>query len=184
MSVDTDNSSRDLAVFPGTFDPITLGHMDIIRRGARIFGRVIVAVGCNPEKIEWFSASERVEMVRGLTGKLSNVSVESYDGLTMDYVRQVGAKVILRGIRDSVDLRAELQVANTNLLVGEVETVFLMTSDQLALTSSRLIKQIVEMGGCDRSRLTRLVPREVADRLEEHLGREEGGAASRRETDA
>ena len=165
------SSGGDLAVFPGTFDPLTLGHMDIIRRGARIFSRVIVAVGYNPEKTEWFSLSERIEIIRRLTADLPNVSVESYDGLTMDFVRKVGARVILRGIRDSVDLRTELQAANTNLMVGSVETVFLMTSDQHALTSSTLIKQIVEMGGYDPSRLARLVPQEVADRLEKHLGR-------------
>lgn len=170
MPGSTVNSGSDLAVFPGTFDPITLGHMDIIRRGSRLFGRVMVAVGCNPEKTEWFSPQERLEMIRGLTGDLPNVSIESYDGLTMDYVRRVGAKVILRGIRDTVDLRTELQTANTNLIVGGVETVFLMTSDQHALTSSTLIKQIVEMGGYDRSRLARLVPEEVIDRLEKRPG--------------
>ena len=173
------NSGSDLAVFPGTFDPITLGHMDIIRRGSRIFSRVIIAVGCNPEKIEWFSPGERMEMIRTLTGDLPNVSVESYDGLTMDYVRQVGAKVILRGIRDSVDLRAELQAANTNLIVGAVETVFLMTSDQHALTSSTLIKQIVEMGGYDRTRLARLIPEEVIERLEKHPGWSGNGPPTR-----
>ncbi|MCK4660955.1 MAG: pantetheine-phosphate adenylyltransferase [Phycisphaerae bacterium] len=170
MSGATHNSENDLAVFPGTFDPVTLGHMDIIRRGATIFSHVVVAVGCNPEKIEWFSPEERVELIRKLARELPNVSVRSYDGLTMDFVRLVGAKVILRGIRDTVDLRTELQAANTNLLVGDVETVFLMTSDQHALTSSTLIKQIVEMGGYDHARLARLVPREVIEQLEQHFG--------------
>ena len=159
----------DLAVFPGTFDPVTSGHLDIIRRGASIFGRVIVAVGCNPEKIEWFPPDERVEMIRELTRELANVGVESFDGLTMDYVRRIGAKVILRGIRDSVDLRDELQAANTNLMVGGVETVFLLTSDQHALTSSALIKQIIEMGGYDQPGLTRLIPPEVIERLRKHV---------------
>src|SRR5262245_9043934 len=137
-----------LAVFPGTFDPLTHGHLDIIRRASAIFDRLIVAVGRNPEKTQWFSAAERVKMLREMTGELPNVSAESFDGLTMDYVRRVGAGVILRGIRDGDDLRVELQAANTNLLVGGVETVFLMASDQHALTSSTFIKQIVEMGGC------------------------------------
>ncbi|MFH0983139.1 MAG: pantetheine-phosphate adenylyltransferase [Planctomycetota bacterium] len=182
MSEQAGSLGQDLAVFPGTFDPVTLGHLDIIRRGAKIFGRVIIAVGCNPEKIEWFPPAERVEVIRWLTRDLANVSVESYDGLTMDYVRRVGAKVILRGIRDSDDLRTELQVANTNLIVGEVETVFLMTSDQHALTSSTLIKQIVEIGGYDRTRLARLVPEEVIDRLEKHLGRSADGTAPQAKT--
>ena len=157
---------RNLAVFPGTFDPLTHGHLDIIRRASRIFGRLIVAVGQNPEKTQWFSTAERMAMIRELTGDLPNVTVESFDGLTMDYVRQVGAGVILRGIRDSDDLRVELQAANTNLLVGGVETVFLMASDQHALTSSTFIKQIVEMGGCGRESLGRLIPEAVMDRLE------------------
>ncbi|MCP4592204.1 MAG: pantetheine-phosphate adenylyltransferase [bacterium] len=166
MAGSSDNTRGNLAVFPGMFDPTTLGHVDIVRRGANIFGQVIVAVGCNPEKSEWFSPEERVDMMRTLTSDLPNVRVESYSGLTMDYVRRVGARVILRGIRDSVDLRSELQVANTNLLVGGVETVFLMTSDQHALTSSTLIKQVIEMGGCDQERLGRLIPRTVIERLE------------------
>lgn len=161
----------NLAVFPGTFDPLTHGHLDIIRRAARIFDRLIVAVGQNPEKSQWFTAAERVEMIAELTGDLANVSVESFDGLTMDYVRRVGAGVILRGIRDSDDLRVELQAANTNLLVGGVETVFLMTSDQHALTSSTFIKQIVEMGGCSHDRLSRLIPENVLNRLETRWGK-------------
>lgn len=171
MAKKKSNLGSDLAVFPGTFDPVTLGHLDIIRRGASIFGRVIVAVGCNPEKAEWFSPAERIEMIRELTDDLPNIGVESYEGLTVDYVRKMGAKVILRGIRDSVDLRTELQTANTNLMVGDVETVFLLTSDQHALTSSALIKQVVEMGCYDRSRLTRLIPKEVIDRIEKRLGK-------------
>lgn len=159
------NGQPTIAVFPGAFDPITNGHLDIIRRGRQLFDKLIVAVGRNPEKPELFTATERVEMVCSLTRGMDNVSVQAYEGLTFDFVRSVGAKVILRGIRDSVDLRGELQAANTNLLVGEVETVFLMTSDQHALTASSLIKQIVEIGGYDPERLTRLVPPLVAEKL-------------------
>jgi pantetheine-phosphate adenylyltransferase len=157
------------AVFPGAFDPITHGHLDIIRRGCRLFDRLIVAVGHNPEKIELFPAAERVEMLRECCHDLPNVEVTSYDGLTAEYVRHVGARVILRGIRDNVDLRAELRQANTNLLVGDVETVLLMTSDQHALTSSTLIKQIIEIGGYDKARLARLLPDNVLKRLEARL---------------
>lgn len=169
MTAKKNNKPRpkaNLAVFPGTFDPVTHGHLDIIRRASRIFDRLIVAVGNNPEKEEWFSAGERVEMIRELAGELANVAVESFDGLTMDYARRMGAGVILRGIRDSDDLRVELQAANTNLLVGGIETVFLMTTDQHALTSSTFIKQIVEMGGCSHDRLSRLIPESVLQRLE------------------
>ena len=155
-----------LAVFPGTFDPITLGHVDIIRRGRELFDELVVAVGRNPDKSSWFSLDERVQMIRDVTAGLDGVFVETYDGLTMEYVRYKGAAVILRGIRDNVDLRDELQAANANLLVGDVETVFLMTSHEHALTSSTLIKQIVQIGGYDRTRLRRLVPEAVAARLE------------------
>ncbi|HEY3244164.1 MAG TPA: pantetheine-phosphate adenylyltransferase [Phycisphaerae bacterium] len=163
------DSNSTVAVFPGSFDPITLGHVDIIRRAARLFKRVIVAVGRNPEKTSVFTPAERVEMIQELIADIPNAAVQAYKGLTMDFVRGVGAGVILRGIRDSVDLRDELEVANTNLLVGDVETVFLMTSDQHALTSSTLIKQIVEIGGYDPQRLARLVPPTVARRLEAKL---------------
>ncbi|UCG17409.1 MAG: pantetheine-phosphate adenylyltransferase [Phycisphaerales bacterium] len=158
-----------VAVFPGAFDPITSGHLDIIRRGSRLFDRLIVAVGRNPEKTELFTIAERVEMLRECCGDIDRVEVDSYDGLTAEYVRRVGARVILRGIRDNVDLRSELRSANTNLLVGDVETVLLMTSDQHALTSSTLIKQIVEIGGYDSARLCRLLPDNVVRRLEAKL---------------
>jgi len=160
---------QKLAVFPGTFDPITMGHVDIIRRGRKLFDKLVVAVGRNPEKASWFSSEERMQMIREVTAGLDGVFVEAYDGLTMEYVRRKGAAVILRGIRDSVDLRDELQAANTNLLVGDVETVFLMTSDQHALTSSMLIRQIVQIGGYDPERLRRLVPEAVAERLARRL---------------
>lgn len=164
-------STRDprIAVFPGAFDPITNGHLDIIRRAAVLFDEVIVAVGHNPEKAELFTPGERVEMIAALTADLGNIRVQSYDGLTFDFVRSVGARVILRGIRDSVDLRAELQAANTNRLVGDVETVFLMATDQHAMTSSSLIKQIVSIGGYEPERLARLVPPTVAEKLRERF---------------
>ncbi len=115
-----------------------------------------------------FSQDERVEMIRELVGKWSNVRVEKYKGLTYKFVRDVGGMVILRGIRDSVDLRLELLQANTNLLLGGVETVFLMGSHDHALTSSTLIKQIVALGG-ELQTLTRLVPPAVAERLLEKI---------------
>ena len=108
-------------------------------------------------------------MVRDFCNEFSNVEVDAYEGLTAEYVRRRGARVILRGIRDNVDLRLELQAANTNLIVGDVETVLLMTSDQHALTSSTLIKQIIELGGYDQDRLSRLVPDSVMKRLYERL---------------
>lgn len=159
-----------VAVFPGTFDPLTHGHLDIIRRGARLFDRLVIGIGHNPQKQALFTGPERQAMLEQEVADLPSVEVRCYEGLTMEFVQSLGAKIILRGIRDTIDLHAELQAANTNLLVGDVETVFLMASDQHALTSSTLIKQIVELGGSDPKRLTRLVPPAVLDRLLETLG--------------
>lgn len=162
---------QTIAVLPGTFDPVTLGHVDLIHRAARLFTRVIVGVGHNPEKSALFTPEDRVDMIDELTRSIGNVEVKSYAGLTMEFVRGVGADVILRGIRDGSDLRDELQFATTNLIVGDVETVFLMTTGQHALTSSTLIKQIVELGGGDTERLANLVPPSVLTRLEARICR-------------
>ena len=172
------DADQVVAVFPGAFDPITLGHLDIVHRASRLFDRLIIAVGHNPEKEAWFSPEERVAMVREAVAALGNVKTEAYDGLTMDYVRGVGARVLVRGIRDATDLREELQIANLNQSIGGVETVFLMTDDQHVLTSSTLIKQIVDMGGFDKRRLQRLVPPVVVEHLARKLGRDRHSARS------
>ena len=156
--------SRKLAVFPGQFDPITNGHIDVIRRGVALFDEMIVAVGINPDKREMFTLEERVEMIRELLADLHQVRVESYTGLTVDFVRQVKATAILRGIRDVSDLRYEFQLAMANRAVGNVETVFIMTGDQHALTSSSLIRQIVALGG-ELKQLHGLLPDLVIRRL-------------------
>ncbi len=161
------DSKSSTAVFSGVFDPITDGHLDIIRRGARLFDKLIVGVGTNPVKTELFSKTERVEIICKLVSDLPNVEVQSYDGLTMDFVRKVGGTAILKGIRDTIDLRSELQQASTNRIAGGIETLFLLTSGQHALTSSTLIKQIVSMGGD----VTQLVPAEVAKKLKIKLAK-------------
>lgn len=159
----------NLAIFPGTFDPVTHGHLDIIQRASKLYERLIVAVGENPLKTRVFTLEERKDMLIEHIPDLSNVEVRIYSGLTVEFARSVGAGVILRGIRDNVDLHAELEIATTNLIIGGVETVFLMTSGQHMLTSSNLIKQIVEIGRYDTGHLARLVPLDVAKRLEERL---------------
>ena len=153
------------AVLPGAFDPLTNGHLDLIKRAAQMVDELIVAIGHNPEKAALFTAPERMEMLREVLAGMDGVLVQAYEGLTADFVKSVDAKVIIRGIRDNVDLHYELQQANVNLIVGNVETLFLMTRDQFALTSSTYIKQIVEMGVQDLERLSRLVPANVAVRL-------------------
>ena len=166
------NDRAIVAVYPGVFDPVTHGHVDIIRRGQALFDQLIVAVGHNPEKEkdDLFSPDERAEMITELVADLDNVTVSTYQGLTVTFARRVGARVILRGIRDYTDLHYELLQAGTNLVLGEIETVFLTASVQHDLTSSSLIKQIVSIGGYDPERLARLVPPNVATRLQERFG--------------
>jgi pantetheine-phosphate adenylyltransferase len=158
-------TSDRLAIFPGQFDPITRGHLDLIRRGAELYDRLIVAVGVNPDKRELFTLDERVDMIRDVTSDLHNVEVRSYSGLTMDFVKSVGAAVILRGLRDASDVRYEFQLALANRAVGGVETVFIMTGEPFALTSSSLIRQVVMLGG-ELKQLFPVVPESVIDRLE------------------
>ena len=153
-----------IAVFPGQFDPITNGHLDVIRRGVRLFDELIVAVGINPEKKELFRIEERVEMISLLLKGQKGVRVEQFTGLTVDFVRKSGATAILRGIRDVSDLRYEFQLAQANRAVGGVETVFIMTGDQYALTSSSLIRQVVLLGG-DVRKLAGLLPDSVVKQL-------------------
>src|SRR5258706_8930697 len=155
---------KRIAVFPGQFDPITNGHLDVIRRGTALFDQVVVAVGINPEKRELFSLSERLEIISELLKNIPGTRAAKYEGLTVDFVRSVGATVILRGIRDVSDLRYEFQLALANRAVGGVETVFIMTGDQYALTSSSLIRQVVALGA-DLEKLQPLVPKNVIARL-------------------
>lgn len=155
---------RRIAVFPGQFDPITRGHLDIIGRGANLFDEVIVGVGNNPDKRELFNHDQRVQMIADLLVEMPRTSVRKYTGLTADFVKEVGATVLLRGIRDVSDLRYEFQLALANRAVGGVETVFIMTGDQFALTSSSLIRQVVMLGG-DVSTLAPLVPENVIKQL-------------------
>ena len=158
-----------VAVYPGAFDPITNGHVDLIRRARPLFDELIVAVGHNPEKDQLFTPDERVETIGELIADLPGVSVQAYEGLTVNFARLVGARVILRGIRDYTDLHHELLAAGTNLVVGGIETIFLTASLQHGMTSSTLVKQIVGIGGYDPERLARLIPPNVVDRLRQKL---------------
>ena len=158
-----------IGVFPGQFDPITNGHLDVIRRGVHLFDELIVGVGINPEKREMFTLGERVRMITALLKDEKGVRVEKYKGLTVDFVRQSKATAILRGIRDVSDLRYEFQLALANRAVGGVETVFIMAGDQFALTSSSLIRQVVALGG-DIRQLRAILPSLVVDRLLEKHG--------------
>lgn len=154
-----------IGLFPGTFDPITNAHLDVIRRGRILFDTLIVAIGHNPAKVELFSIPERLEMIRELVKPYPNVRVETYEGLTVDFARKVGAVAILRGLRNLTDLAYEFQLALTNRAIADIETVFIMTGESYALTSSTLIKQIASAGDVDR--LHRLLPPIVLERLKQ-----------------
>lgn len=156
---------RKIGLFPGQFDPITNGHLDVIRRAAGLFDVLIVAVGINPEKSELFQLSDRVSMIKSLLRGEQGVQVEKYTGLTVDFARRIKATAILRGIRDVSDLRYELQLALANRTVGGIETVFIMTGDQYALTSSSLIRQVVSLGG-DVRKLQGVLPEIVIEKLQ------------------
>ncbi|MBN2445794.1 MAG: pantetheine-phosphate adenylyltransferase [Phycisphaerae bacterium] len=160
-----------VAVYPGSFDPITFGHLDVIQRAARLFNEVVVGIGRNPNKQELFTPEERLELISPHTVETPNVRVDIYSGLTIDFVRQCGGNVLLRGIRDVNDLSHELQQANVNRMIGNIETIFMLTGDEYVLTSSTYIRQIYELGGRSEAPIQRLVPPNVVAAMEHKLGK-------------
>jgi pantetheine-phosphate adenylyltransferase len=151
-----------LAVYPGSFDPLTNGHVDIITRGARLFDRIIVAILVNAEKTPLFNMAERVEIARAVFNEYANVEVDTFDGLLVDYVEKRKARVIVRGLRAISDFEFEFQLALMNRrLNSEIETVFMMPAEQYSYISSRLIKEVFALGG----RVHGLVPDMVEARL-------------------
>ncbi len=155
-----------LAVYPGSFDPLTNGHVDIISRGARLFDRIIVAVLVNAEKRPLFTMAERVEIARAVFEDLPNVEVDTFEGLLVDYVDRRGAQVIVRGLRAVSDFEFEFQMALMNRrLNGAIETVFMMPAEQYTYISSRLIKEVFSLGG----QVKGLVPDMVEARLREKV---------------
>ncbi|MCC7424998.1 MAG: pantetheine-phosphate adenylyltransferase [Planctomycetaceae bacterium] len=151
------------AVYAGSFDPLTLGHRDIIRRGAMLYERLTVAVGINPEKRPLFSPEERVDLIRQVVAPLGNVDVAMFEGLTVRFVRERGAAVMLRGVRTLTDIEAEFTMSLANhVLDPEIETVFLTASEKYTHISSTLIKQVALMGRDETARLLAdFVPPEV-----------------------
>ena len=159
-----------IAIYPGSFDPLTNGHVDIIHRGARLFDRIVVAVLLNMDKAPLFTVSERVDIAREVFQGTANVEVDTFDGLLVDYARRKHAGVIVRGLRAISDFEFEMQMALMNRRLNpDVETVFMMPAEPYTYVSSRLVKEIVALGGS----VTGLVPTIVERRLrEKKLARE------------
>lgn len=158
----------NIAVYPGTFDPVTYGHIDIIKRAARIFDKVIIAVAHNDEKNPLFSVEERVSMLKESIRGLKNVIIDDFDGLVVDYVKGRGASVMIRGLRMISDFEHEFQMALTNRKLSEkIETIFMMPNESYSYISSRLIKEAAYLGADVKN----FIPRKVQILLKKKLGR-------------
>jgi pantetheine-phosphate adenylyltransferase len=165
--MENDLGSSVIAIYPGSFDPVTNGHLDVIARGAAIFDRLIVAVAQNIEKEALFGIKERVEMIEAVTWEWKNVAVDVFEGLLMDYAREKGARAVLRGIRAVSDYEYELQMAMMNRKIEpQIETMFMLPGEQYSYLSSRLVKELARLGGP----LKGLVPPAVEERLRTKLG--------------
>jgi pantetheine-phosphate adenylyltransferase len=159
---------RSLAVYPGTFDPITNGHADIVHRALGLFDQLVVVVADNPRKQPLFSLAERKRLIRQTLAGDRRVEVDSFSGLLVDYVRRRGAKFIIRGLRAVADFEYEFQFAHMNRqLAPEVETIFLMTNEDNFFVSSSLVREVAEMGGDIR----RVVPSVVAESIKKKLNK-------------
>ncbi len=155
------------AVYVGSFDPLTLGHEDIIRRGAKLYDKLTVGIGINPDKSPLFSPEERLRLCRQVLSPIPNVEVKCFEGLAVEFVKQCGAQVMLRGMRTLTDIETEFTMSLANrTLAREIETVFLMSSDRYTHISSSLIKQIAQLGRVDSAvQLRDFVPPEIIPAL-------------------
>ncbi|MDO4343507.1 MAG: pantetheine-phosphate adenylyltransferase [Eubacteriales bacterium] len=159
------------AVYPGSFDPVTFGHLDVIRRSAALVDELIVAVLQNNNKNPLFSAQERVKILREVTKDMNNVRVETYSGLSIDFVRKCGAKFLVRGLRAITDFDYELQMAQTNrIMAPDIDTIFLTTSLEYAYLSSSTVKEVAYYGGD----ISRFVPPEVEKAIVKKMHHGEG----------
>ena len=153
------------AIFPGSFDPITNGHMDVIGRGNKLFDELIIAVSNNPSKEGLFTLTERVDMIRELIADKPRISVQSYECLTVEFAAQMKADVMLRGLRNLTDVQYEFQLAMTNRSVAGIETVFMMTSEEFGFVNSTMVREVAMLGGD----VSKLIPVPVYKKLKKHL---------------
>ena len=159
--------NKVIAIYPGSFDPPTNGHLDLIQRGSKIFDELVVAVLRNLEKAPLFSVSERVAMLERLTEDYANVRVDTFDGLTVDYADRVGASCVLRGIRAFSDYEYELQMALMNRkLRPELETVFMMPAEKYSYLSSKLVREVAQLGGSIKGLVPELVEQSLRAKLD------------------
>lgn len=157
------------AVYTGSFDPITLGHLDIIRRASPLFDSLVIGIGINADKQSLFDPQQRVALVERVTGDLDNIRVEVFAGLAVDFVREIGSRVMVRGIRPLTDIAGEFTMMMANhQLDPEIETVFLMAAERYAHVSSSLLKQIAALSS-DDEQLAKFVPREIIRPLRDRL---------------
>ena len=159
-------SDHKIAIYPGTFDPITLGHIDLIERSSELFNKVIVTIAVNPSKKPLFDVDERMEMIEDAIAPFDNVTVAKFDGLIVDFAKDVGAKVIIRGLRAITDFEYEFQMALMNRqLADDITTVFLMPHEKYTYLNSTIIKNVANFGGDIEKFVTKFVQKKLIEKL-------------------
>ena len=162
---------KRVAIYPGSFDPFTNGHINIIERGVKVFDTVIVAVAHNTSKTTTFSLEERVEIIREIFKNRSEVKIDYFEGLLVEYAKKIGTNIVLRGMRTVSDFEYELQMALSNkLLYSELGTVFMVTESVYSHISSSLIKEIITLGGSTKEMVPEIVEKKLRDKLLKHRG--------------
>jgi pantetheine-phosphate adenylyltransferase len=146
------------AIFPGTFDPFTLGHLDILNRSKLIFDEVIIGIGENIDKKAMFSLEDRIDFIKSVVSSSENIKVQSYKGLTIDFCKKVDAKFIVRGVRNNGDFEFEKAIARTNRLLSKIETVFLLTSAKTSFISSSIVRELIK----NKGDYSRFIPESIA----------------------
>ncbi len=160
------NSARKVALYPGSFDPITNGHLDVLERASRMFDSVVIAVLTHPSKKAFLDVEKRVELIKEATFEMKNVTVDSFDGLTVEYARKIGAKFLIRGLRTITDFEYEVQLCQTNqVLAPEIDTVFLSTRPEHNFISSSIVRELSN----HKTDISKFVPKNVVKYLQDEI---------------